>query len=171
MGFAIVNAGNVWQREYSSLAGNLRALHPGESIVACEWDEALGQPTQVLMPEPDIETVRAEKIAQLHQWWDSHPGIEVADGVVLPIQESGRNTNSGSFNLSFTLIGLGIQIEVIRLVNVRDRTVTIPVSSALTAFNTFDAAYEPISQAWDDTMDALEVATTREQLNAVEMPV
>lgn len=53
MGFAIVNANNIWQHAYSSFASNLRELHPGESIVSCEWDDALGQPTQVLIPEPD----------------------------------------------------------------------------------------------------------------------
>lgn len=117
-----------------------------------------------------VEQIRSAKIAQLHQWWDSHPGIEVAEGIVLPIQEAGRNTNSGSFNLAFTLIGLGVSLEVIPLVNVRDRTVTIPVESALTAFNVFDTAYEPISQAWDNTMDALEAATNKEELDAVEIP-
>jgi hypothetical protein len=113
-----------------------------------------------------IQQERTDKIKELHQWWDGHPGIEVASGIVLPIQESGRNTNSSSLAL-----GLLTQSETISLVSVDDYTVTIPASEAITALGVFRAAYDPISATWDSTHQALMAATTLEALNAVEMPV
>lgn len=113
----------------------------------------------------ELTELRTAKIAELHQWWDSHPGIEVAEGIVLPIQEAGRNTNSSSLTL-----GLLTQSSTISLVSVDDYTVTIPASQAITALGVFRAAYDPISQTWDSTHQALVAATTREELEAVEMP-
>jgi hypothetical protein len=112
-----------------------------------------------------VEQLRTAKIAQLHQWWDSHFGIEVAAGIVLPIQEAGRNTNSSSLTL-----GLLTQSGTISLVSVDDYTVTIPASEAIAALGVFRAAYDPISATWDSTHQALIAATTREELEAVEMP-
>lgn len=112
-----------------------------------------------------VEQIRDAKIAQLHQWWDSHPGIEVSEGVVLPIQEAGRNTNSSSLTL-----GLLTQSETISLVSVDDYTVSISAADAMTALGVFRAAYDPISATWDSTHQALVAATTREELEAVEMP-
>ena len=108
---------------------------------------------------------RAAKIAQLHQWWDSHPGIEVAEGVVLPIQEKGRNTNASSLS-----IALLTQAATVDLVSVDDYTVSIPTSDAIAALGVFRTAYNPISQTWDRTHQALVAATTLEELNAVVMP-
>jgi hypothetical protein len=112
-----------------------------------------------------VEQIRAAKILALHQWWDSHPGIEVAEGIVLPIQEAGRNTNSSSLTL-----GLLTQSQTISLVSVDDYTVTIPAADAITALGIFRAAYDPISATWDSTHQSLMAATTLEELNAVEMP-
>jgi hypothetical protein len=117
------------------------------------------------MPERPLEQMRSEKVAQLHQWWDTHLGIEVAEGIVLPIQEAGRNTNSSSLTL-----GLLTQSPTISLVSVEDYTVTIDAADAITALGVFRAAYDPISATWDSTHQALVAATTREELEAVEMP-
>jgi hypothetical protein len=112
-----------------------------------------------------VEQLRTAKIAQLHQWWDSHFGIEVADGIVLPIQEGGRTTNASSLTL-----GLVTQSPTIDLVSVEDYTVTISASEAIAALGVFRAAYGPISATWDATHQALMAAATLEELNAVEMP-
>ena len=113
----------------------------------------------------ELAEIRAAKIAQLNQWWDSHLGITVAECIVLPIQEAGRNTNSSSLTL-----GLVTQSATISLVSVDDYTVTIPASDAIAALGVFRAAYDPISQTWDTTHRALTAATTREELEAVEIP-
>jgi hypothetical protein len=112
-----------------------------------------------------IQPERLAKVNLLNQWWDTHVGIEVADGIVLPIQEAGRNTNSSSLTL-----GLVTQSPTISLVSVDDYTVTIASADAITALGVFRAAYDPISAAWDSTHQALMAATTLEELNAVEMP-
>jgi hypothetical protein len=111
-----------------------------------------------------LETLRAKKIAALTAWWESHGGIEVLPGVVLPIQEAGRNTNSASLSL-----GLLTQAEVIDLVSVDDYTVQIPASEVATALGTFRAAYAVISQHWDQTHRALVASTTLAELEAIEV--
>lgn len=116
-------------------------------------------------PDQALTEQRAAKIAQLHQWWDSHPGIEVTPGVVLPIQEKGRNTNASSL-----AIALLTQATTVDLVSVDDYTVSIPTADAITALGVFRTAYNPVSQTWDSTHQALMAATTLQELNAVEMP-
>lgn len=112
-----------------------------------------------------LESERTRKIAQLTQWWNNHAGIEVDEGIVLPIQEDGRNTNSSSLTL-----GLVTQSATISLVSVDDYTVTIPTADAITALGVFRAAYDPISAMWDVTHRDLVAATTLSVLDAVEMP-
>jgi len=113
-----------------------------------------------------LTAAKAEKIRQLTQWWDTHPGIEVASGVVLPIQEGGRTTNASSL-----AIALIVQSSEVDLVDVNDYTVSLPLASAITALGAFRAAYDPISAMWDTTHQALIAATTLAELDAVEMPV
>ena len=113
----------------------------------------------------EIEELRALKIAQLHQWWNSHPGIEIADGVVLPIQEDGRNTNASGL-----VLGLLMQTATIDLVSVQDYTVKIPAADAVSSLAAFRTQYDEISKRWDDTHRALVAATTMEDLSGVEMP-
>jgi hypothetical protein len=112
-----------------------------------------------------VEQLRQAKIQQLHTWWNSHLGIEVTEGVVLPIQEKGRNTNASSLALA-----LLTQSSTVDLVSVEDYTVTIPAAEAITALGVFRAAYDPISATWDTTHQALVAAINREELDAVEMP-
>ena len=115
---------------------------------------------------PDaIQQERSAKVKLLHDWWDTHPGIEVSDGIVLPIQEGGRTTNASSLTL-----GLVTQSPTIDLVSVEDYTVTILAADAIATLGVFRAAYGPISATWDATHRALMAATTLEELNAVEMP-
>jgi hypothetical protein len=118
----------------------------------------------IVLADP-IQTERSARLKSLNQWWDTHSGIEVADGIILPIQEAGRNTNASSLTL-----GLVTQSQTIDLVSVEDYTVTISASDAITALGVFRAAYGPISAMWDSTHRALIAATTLEELNAVEMP-
>lgn len=165
MGFAVVDTQNKYAGAWSRWDNPPRALQSGESVVECEWDADNNRPVNVAMPETPLEQVRAAKIAQLNQWWDSHPGIEVLEGIVLPIQEAGRNTNSSSLTL-----GLVTQSATISLVSVDDYTVTIAAVDAITALGVFRAAYDPISATWDTTHQALVAANTREELEAVEMP-
>ena len=131
-------------------------------LIAYDATQSQLEDAVVLAP---LEAARSAKIQQLHKWWDTHPGIEVAAGIVLPIQESGRNTNASSL-----AIALLTQSETIDLVSVENYTVTVPLANGLTALAVFRAAYDPISQTWDDTHQALLSATTLEALNAVEMP-
>jgi hypothetical protein len=165
MGFAIIDSQSKYAGAWSRWDNPPRPLAAGESAVECDWDAENNRPVGVAMPDPPLEQVRSEKVAQLHQWWDTHRGIEVADGIVLPIQEAGRNTNSSSLTL-----GLLTQSQTISLVSVDDYTVTIDAADAITALGIFRAAYDPISATWDETHQALVAATTREELEAVEMP-
>lgn len=144
--------------------------HRGNDIEIVHWPDdspptTIDEILAVEVPDAATEQLRAELLARLHQWWDTHPGIEVATGVILPIQEAGRNTNASS--LAITLL---TQSETIDLVSVEDYTVTIPLTNGLIALEVFRAAYDQISQTWDDTHQALLSATTLEALNAVEMP-
>jgi hypothetical protein len=113
----------------------------------------------------EVEDLRALKITQLNQWWDSHPGIEVADGVILPIQEDGRNTNASGL-----VLGLLMQTPTIDLVSVQDYTVKIPAANAVASLTAFRTQYDAISKRWDDTHRALIAAATMEELNGVQMP-
>jgi hypothetical protein len=121
------------------------------------WNNAIDQSAQ-------IETLRAEKIQQLHQWWDEHPGIEVVDGIVLPIQEIGRNTNTAALTL-----GLVTSADPIELVSIDDYTVSIAAADAPARLATFRAAYTPISRHWDNTHQALVAATTLAELQAIDL--
>lgn len=121
------------------------------------WNQAIDTASQ-------IETLRSAKLQQLHAWWDDHPGIEIAPGIVLPIQESGRNTNTAALTLA-----LITQADPIQLVDVNDYTVELAASTAPAALATFRSAYNPISQHWDTTHKALIAATTLEALNAINL--
>jgi hypothetical protein len=148
--------------------GTVGLSHDGENYVITRWPDdnppTIAEIEAIELADP-IQPERDAKVKLLNQWWDTHLGIEVADGIVLPIQEGGRTTNASSLTL-----GLVTQSPTIDLVSVEDYTVTISASEAIAALGVFRAAYGPISSIWDTTHRALIAATTLEELEAVEMP-
>jgi hypothetical protein len=158
----------AWGYNVGPCPPNVVLMNDGNRLAISFWPDdnppTIAEIEAVELPDA-IQQERSAKVKLLHDWWDTHPGIEVADGIVLPIQEAGRNTNSSSLTL-----GLLTQSGTISLVSVDDYTVTIPASEAIAALGIFRAAYDPISATWDSTHQALIAATTREELEAVEMP-
>jgi hypothetical protein len=130
------------------------------AVDGVRWD-------QCIATDQVLENRRGELIQQLHDWWDSHPGIEVLPDIVLPIQEAGRNTNTAAFTLTMQINSVLPTPRDIKLVDVHDYTVVIPIAEAITALGTFEAIYYPISEHWDTTHKALTAATTIETLNSI----
>jgi hypothetical protein len=120
--------------------------------------------TSTEVPEAvSVEVVRSEKISQLSQLWDSHPGIEVAPGVVLPIENAKVAINGSSFVLSMQTG------QDINLVDINDWTVTLPLESAKSSLGVFQTKYSAISAKYDSVRKSLEQATTIDQLGSIDI--
>jgi hypothetical protein len=161
MGFALLeyDTGNIvaWQRH------DIPDHDPSRfGVIEADSLESAMLPEQ--SASVAMEKMRQEKIAALTAWWNSHSGIEVLPGVVLPIQEAGRNTNSASLTLA-----LLTQSETVDLVSVDDYTVRINAAESMAALAVFREQYQPISQHWDATHKALVAATTLQEFEAIKV--
>jgi hypothetical protein len=98
-----------------------------------------------------IEQQRASELAALGSWWDNHPGIEVAEGVRLPIDKASVALNGVSAMSAMQTS------QDAALLDASDRTVSIPADQVPVSMVKFQAQYAVVSAEYDQRAATIQV--------------
>jgi hypothetical protein len=118
----------------------------------------------------ELELLRLQRLKQLNDWWDQHPGILIDpgiddSGVYLPIQEEPRTVNRAEY---IAWIANGAD-EELAVVSADDLTYVIQPGDVNRVFNSFLAGFSPLSSHWDSVITAIRNATTILELNSIQI--
>ena len=109
----------------------------------------------------DFDGLQADRLGQVEQWFDDHPGVDIGKGVKLPVGDAQVALNG--VQLALWQIAGDVKAPLL-VVDADGLTVEIEGERVATALALFHAGYKGVGDHYDVVKQAIMSATTVEQL-------
>lgn len=114
----------------------------------------------------DFDGLQGDRLGQIEQWFDNHPGVDIGKGVKLPVGDAQVALNG--VQLALWQIAGDVKAPL-RVVDADGLTVEIEGERVATALALFHAGYKGVGDHYDVVKQAIMSATTVEQLIKVSI--
>ena len=118
---------------------------------------------------PDLSYFKQHCIKAVEDWYETHPGIVVDDGVVLPVQQGPRTVNASAFSL-FAIKAMADPSTPFRFTDVRYNVHVVDGVTAYVWLELFDSAFEKLASTRQTKLEAIASAVDVAAVEAVTIP-